>query len=80
MKQYCRYCCYLVVGDCAYCTKREQCINESYAKSVNRCHDFVYNPMDAFMENEKGYQPRVPKEPKKTQCDGQISLFGKGEV
>lgn len=79
MKQYCRYCCYLVVGDNAYCTKREQCIKESYAKAVNRCHDFALNPMDAFFENEKGYQPRVPKEPKKTQCDGQISLFEKGE-
>lgn len=72
MKQYCRYCGYMVVGDASYCSKQERCISDATAKSPNRCHDFTYNPIDAFGENEKGYQPRTPK---KKQCDGQMSLF-----
>lgn len=71
MKQYCRYCCYLHTGNGIWCDKREKELNESAAKSVNRCPDFAFNPMDAFFENEKGYQPR---EPKKRQCDGQIKM------
>ena len=72
MKQYCRYCCHLVVGDANYCSRQKRTISESTAKGINRCTDFIYNPIDAFFENKKGYQPR---EPKKKQCDGQISLF-----
>ena len=73
MIQYCRYCCHMVVGDANYCSKQERTMSDASAKSVNRCHDFEFNPIDAFGENEKGYQPRQPK---KTQCDGQLSLFG----
>lgn len=72
MTQYCRYCCYLVCGDANYCTEHRRTMSEAAAKSQNRCHDFAFNPIDAFLENEKGYQPRKPK---KKQCDGQISLF-----
>lgn len=75
MKQYCRYCCYLVVGDANYCTKHEKTMSEATAKSLNRCGDFAFNPMDAFFENEKGYTPRKQKEQKTEQCNGQISLF-----
>ncbi|MBE5852891.1 MAG: hypothetical protein E7299_08120 [Lachnospiraceae bacterium] len=75
MKQYCRYCCYLVVGDANYCTKQARTMSDASAKAVNRCSDFAFNPMDAFLENEKGYTPRKPKQPKKEQCDGQMSLF-----
>lgn len=74
MRQYCRYCCWMAVGNASYCTKQERRISSAAAKSPNRCHDFAYNPIDAFGENEKGYQPRVPGK-KKTQCDGQMSLF-----
>lgn len=71
MTQYCRYCAYLCVGDTPYCSIREQTIREAVAKSPNRCHSFVMNPIDAFGENERGYKPR---EPKKAQCDGQMRL------
>lgn len=77
MNKYCRYCCHMVVGDANYCTEHNQTMSEAAAKAVNRCGDFVYNPIDAFGTNLKGYQPREHKEPKKTQCDGQMSLFGK---
>lgn len=61
MKQYCRYCAYLVVGDWPYCEKKERLIGEKVAKHVNECPDFVLNPVDAFQENEKGYRPRRRK-------------------
>ena len=72
LTQYCRYCCYLVCGDANYCTEQKRTMSDATAKSPNRCHDFAFNPIDALGENEKGY---IPKNPKKKQCDGQISLF-----
>ncbi len=74
MTQYCRYCCFLCVGDVPYCTEKEQTISEVAAKSPNRCSSYAMNPIDAFGENKNGYKPREKREPKKTQCDGQISL------
>lgn len=71
MKQYCRYCCYLITGNGIYCEKRENTLSEASAKAVNNCHNFSYNSQDAFGENERGYQPRQPK---KKQCDGQIKM------
>lgn len=61
MKQYCRYCTNLVVGNGIYCTKRNRECSEQYAKSTNNCGDFELNVIDAFGENERGYQPREPK-------------------
>lgn len=59
MKQYCRYCTNLVVGNGIYCTKRNREYTEQYAKSTNNCGDFELNVIDAFFENERGYQPRA---------------------
>lgn len=61
MKQYCRYCVYLVTGNGIYCTKRKREYSEQYAKSTNNCGDFELNVIDAFGENERGYQPRESK-------------------
>ena len=72
MTQYCRYCGHLVCGDANYCTEQNRTMSDAVAKSPNRCHDFAFNPIDAFGENEKGYQPRKPK---KKQCDGQMKLW-----
>lgn len=72
MKQYCRYCCFLVCGDANYCSVRKVTMSDAAAKSTNRCHDFAFNPIDAFGENKREYAPRMPK---KKQCDGQVSLF-----
>lgn len=59
MKQYCRYCIHLVTGNGIYCTKRNREYTEQYAKSTNNCGDFELNVIDAFFENERGYQPRA---------------------
>lgn len=70
MAQYCRYCRFLVTGNGIYCTKRSREYSEQYAKSTNNCGDFELNVVDAFFENEKGYQPR---EQKQTVDDNQIT-------
>lgn len=72
MKQYCRYCSFLVTGNGIYCTELGKEISETSAKSTNQCRSFDFLSIDAFGENEKGYVPRVPK---KKQCDGQMELF-----
>lgn len=54
MRQYCRYCAWMVVGDANYCSRQERTMSDGCAKSPNRYH---------------------PREPKKKQCDGQLSLF-----
>lgn len=61
IRQYCRYCAHCIVGDVVYCEKRKRTYSESYAKSTNNCGDFELNVIDAFFENERGYQPRESK-------------------
>lgn len=57
MKQYCRYCAYLVTGNGTYCTAHEKEISDSYAKHVNTCKDFDFCEMDAYCETS-GYKPK----------------------
>ena len=73
MAQYCRYCSDLVVGDIAYCTTKKKEIPEHLAKTTNYCPHYDFNPIDAFGENEKGYQPRNAKVVEQ-QCDGQMDI------
>lgn len=73
MAQYCRYCSALVVGDVPYCTTKKKQIKETNAKTTNYCPSYEFNPVDAFGENEKGYQPRHSKGPEK-QCEGQMNI------
>lgn len=80
MAQYCRYCAFLHVNNVPYCDIKEKTLSESSCKTPNNCKDYSFvdcepEYQDAFMENVKGYKPREPGEPKKKQCDGQISLF-----
>lgn len=74
MAQYCRYCSGLVVGDAAYCTTKKKEIPEHLAKTTNYCPYYDLNPIDAFGENEKGYQPRHKKEKPDDNLPGQMSL------
>ena len=71
MKQYCRYCCYICTGNGIWCDELSKEVSEATAKSPNHCHSFAYNPIDAF-GLDREYTPRQPR---KKQCDGQISLF-----
>lgn len=71
MIQRCRVCKWLITDPCIYCTKRNREYTEQYAKSTNNCGDFELNVIDAFFENERGYQPR---EPKSLEDDRQITF------
>lgn len=73
MAQYCRYCSNLVVGDFAYCTAKKKEVPEHLAKTTNYCTMYDLNPIDAFGENEKGYQPRCKKDVVQ-QCEGQMDI------
>lgn len=76
MKQYCRYCASLIVGDVPYCERQKRVLSEATAKRSNTCKDFDLNPIDAFMENEKGYQPRREKTPEEKQIkENQVSFL-----
>lgn len=59
IKQVCRFCRWLITDPSIYCTKRNREYTEQYAKSTNNCGDFELNVIDAFFENERGYQPRA---------------------
>lgn len=74
MAQYCRYCSELVVGDVAWCNAKEKQIPEHLAKTTNYCPLYDLNPIDAFGENEKGYQPRHKRE-NEQQCTGQMNIY-----
>jgi len=79
MAQYCRYCIHLHVNNYPYCDKKGKALSESSCKRVNKCEDYTFADceaeyQDAFMEHTKGYRPREPRQPKKKQCDGQISF------
>lgn len=77
MKQYCRYCVHLTVGNGIWCDKRQREYSESYAKSTNNCGDFELNVIDAFFENERGYRPR---EPEQAIDDNQITFADLGAL
>ena len=62
MKQYCRYCTYLVTGNGIYCTAKNKEMKEITAKSLNHCEQFEFNEIDAFGETD-GYKPREKKKP-----------------
>ena len=62
MKQYCRYCAYLVCGDVCFCEKKNWVKSYSSCKQRNKCKDFVLNEIDALGENLNGYKPREKKQ------------------
>lgn len=68
MKQYCRYCAYLVTGNGTYCEKRQKELSDSYAKHINNCKDFEFCEIDAYCETS-GYKPRNTRSNRKLTCD-----------
>lgn len=80
MAQYCRYCIHLATGNGIWCGKQEKILSESYAKCPNRCKDFEFCEIDAFMENMRPYRPRTIKkknalQPEDTITENQLTLF-----
>lgn len=75
MTQYCRYCAWFVAGNGEYCEAKGWEPTERYAKSPNRCKEFELNPVDAYGENLKGYQPRG-KRPENEAKKNQIRMEG----
>lgn len=47
MKQYCRYCAYLVTGNGVYCEAKNKTLSENVAKHTNKCKLFEFNEIDA---------------------------------
>lgn len=74
MAQYCRYCTGLIVGDIAWRQEKKKEIPEHLAKTTNYCPMFELNPIDAFGENEAGYQPRHKRKEKDENLPGQMSI------
>ncbi len=80
MKQYCRYCSHCIAQDeCeGVCEETNQIVKKTSVR--NACTLFAFCEIDAFYFNRSSnpedakYKPRIPK---KKQCDGQMSLFGK---
>lgn len=62
MKQYCRYCTYMVCGDFNYCEIKKKFFLKSTIKSINHCKYFKFNPMDALQENKNEYKPKKKDE------------------
>ena len=52
MRQYCRYCQCLDVGDANYCSSNERCLSESAIRKPNRCKDFMFCEWDAINPGE----------------------------
>lgn len=61
MKQYCRYCSEFVTGNGNWCAARKMSPTDEYAKRVNKCKLFIFNPIDAF-DLERTYRPRHEKQ------------------
>lgn len=57
MKQYCRYCAHLIVGDANYCELKRLTMTDAAAKHTNNCPMFDFLSTDAFDEN-RVYVPR----------------------
>lgn len=71
MTQYCRYCCYLCVGDANYCSEKQQTMSDAVQSLRTGVTVLLSIPLMRLGRNERGYKPR---EPKKKQCDGQMRL------
>lgn len=75
MKQYCRYCIHLVVDDVPFCGAKTKIMSENSAKSLNKCKDFEFVPIDAFNLNTE-YKMRNKPQKKPLKKLEQIKMEG----
>lgn len=74
MKQYCRYCINLYVGNGIYCQAKNKILAESTTKCINTCKEFKFCEMDAY-DTSKEYKPHIKAHfPHKITTE-QISMF-----
>ncbi len=59
IKQYCKYCAYMCVGDFNYCEKHNKSYSDSSIKTTNKCKDFVFNEISAI--SGEIYKPHQEK-------------------
>ncbi len=71
MRQYCRYCAYMVCGDACYCEQLRKEMTEKQICAANNCKLFEFVPEDALGTGHK-YTPRKQKQ---KQVPGQLSFF-----
>lgn len=70
MRQYCRYCSWIIVGDVCYCQELNKILTEQQVCHTNTCRSFDFFPEDALGTGHM-YTPR-PRRNK--QIDGQMTL------
>ena len=71
MRQYCRYCTYMICGDTCFCQQKRKEMTEKQVVASNSCKLFEFTPEDALGTGHK-YTPRVYRE---KQVSGQMTLF-----
>lgn len=76
IKQYCRYCAFCCYGDIPYCTYFDKELSDSGIRKQNHCKAFDLSPL-GDVESGRQYQPR---EHRRKDCEGQISLFKGGFI
>lgn len=74
MKQYCRYCTWLCIGNGIWCNQRSKELSESYTKHQNKCTDYDNCNIDVYTGIER--KIRVSKTVEEN-CKGQLSIFDK---
>lgn len=78
MKQYCRYCSHCIEQDedIGVCEETNQMVKKTAVR--NACKLFEFCEIDAFWA-DRARNPEdakyTPRQPKKMQCEGQLSLF-----
>lgn len=76
MRQYCRYCVYMCVGDVPFCRIKQETMPDKRAKNVNNCKQFELCEVDAY-DLKRRYRPRsVGRKPLKGQM--RIEDYEKG--
>lgn len=73
IKQYCVYCSFCLLGDCFYCSDKDEVLKESMVKKPNNCPSFSLCPV-GHVETGKQYKPREKKEDIEP-LEGQVTIW-----
>jgi hypothetical protein len=70
MRQYCRYCSWIICGDVCYCQQKKKELTEQQVCQSNTCRLFDFTPEDALGTGHM-YTPRPRRN---RQIKGQMTL------